>query len=55
LRQALASGVRKVDDWTGRHKLAVAEFEVDPVDPFFNANRPRDLREAEALLSRLNS
>jgi molybdopterin-guanine dinucleotide biosynthesis protein A len=43
-------GVRKVDVWTARFKLAVAEFAVDPFDPFFNANRPEDLAEAERLL-----
>ncbi len=43
-------GVRKVDIWTGRHKLAVAEFAAAPYDPFFNANRPDDLAEAERML-----
>ena len=43
-------GVRKVDIWTGRHKLAVAEFATSPYDPFFNANRPDDLAEAERML-----
>ena len=43
-------GVRKVDVWTGRYKLATAEFETTPLDPFFNANRPEDLAEAERLL-----
>ena len=51
LRQALVEeDVRKIDVWTARYRLAVAEFGVDPVDPFFNANRPEDLAEAEALL-----
>ncbi len=54
LRRALADeGVRKVDAWTARYRLAVAEFAIDRVDPFFNANRPDDLAEAEALLARL--
>lgn len=54
LRQAvLEEGVRKVDVWTARHSLAVVEFSDDPVDPFFNANRPDDLAEAERLLSRI--
>lgn len=44
--------VRKIDAWTARYPLAVAEFAVEPVDPFFNANRPEDLAEAEALLAR---
>ena len=29
----------------------VASFATDPVDPFFNTNRPEDLEEAERLLS----
>lgn len=50
LRRALADeGVRKVDVWTARHRLAVAEFAAAPFDPFFNANRPEDLAEAERL------
>ena len=52
LRRALTEeGLRKVDQWTGRYALAVAEFSTDPVDPFFNANRPEDLAAAERLLA----
>jgi molybdopterin-guanine dinucleotide biosynthesis protein A len=52
LRRALVEeGIRKVDIWTSRYKLAVAEFPDAPVDPFFNANRPEDLAEAERLLA----
>jgi molybdenum cofactor guanylyltransferase len=43
--------VRKVDDWTGRYKLARANFPTEPVDPFFNLNAPEDLAAAEALAS----
>lgn len=50
LRRAMEEGVRKVDLWTARYKLAVAEFSAQPFDPFFNANRPEDLAEAERLL-----
>ncbi len=47
LRQAMkAEGIRKVDAWTARHRLAVAEFEARPYDPFFNVNRPEDVAEA---------
>jgi molybdopterin-guanine dinucleotide biosynthesis protein A len=52
LRRAMGEGIRKVDVWTGRYKLAVAEFAAAPFDPFFNANRPEDLAEAERLLAR---
>jgi molybdenum cofactor guanylyltransferase len=51
LRHALVDeGIRKVDLWTGRYRLAVVPFADRPVDPFFNANRPEDLERAEALL-----
>ncbi len=54
LRRALTvEGVRKVDVWTARYRLAVAEFAAEPVDPFFNANSPEDLAAAEAMLARL--
>lgn len=43
--------IRKVDLWTARYRLAVAEFPAVPFDPFFNANRPEDLAEAERLLA----
>ena len=53
LRHALIDeGLRKVDIWTARYRLAIADFEAAPYDPFFNANRPEDLAEAEALLAR---
>ena len=51
LRRTLVDeGVRKVDVWTARHRLVTVEFATTPVDPFFNANRPEDLAEAERLL-----
>ena len=51
LRHALlAEGVRKVDVWTARYRLATVDFPAGEVDPFFNANRPEDLAAAEALL-----
>jgi molybdopterin-guanine dinucleotide biosynthesis protein A len=53
LRRALAEeGIHKVDAWTARHRLAVVDFPIGAVDPFFNANRPEDLAEAERLLAR---
>ncbi len=52
LRRAMTDeDIRKVDLWTARYKLAVVKFETDPVDPFFNTNRPDDLEEAERLLA----
>lgn len=49
-RAMIEEGVRKVDAWTARYRLAVAEWPARPADPFFNANRPDDLAEAERLL-----
>jgi molybdenum cofactor guanylyltransferase len=51
LRRALESGLRKVDEWTSRYRLIEVEFPAAPVDPFFNANRPEDLAEAERLVA----
>lgn len=52
LRRALVEeGIRKVDVWTARYQIAEVEFPMRPVDPFFNANRPEDLAEAERLLA----
>ena len=53
LRRALVDEeMRKIDAWTARYRLAVAEFNVEPVDPFFNANRPDDFIKAAELLER---
>ena len=52
LRRAMVEeDMRKVDAWTARYRLAVADFATDPVDPFFNTNRPADLDEAERLIA----
>jgi molybdopterin-guanine dinucleotide biosynthesis protein A len=53
LRRAMVEeDIRKVDVWTARHRLVEVEFTTDPIDPFFNTNRPDDLAEAERLLQR---
>jgi molybdopterin-guanine dinucleotide biosynthesis protein A len=50
LRKALVDdGIRKVDAWTGRYRLGVADWPDAPYDPFFNANRPEDVAEAETI------
>jgi molybdopterin-guanine dinucleotide biosynthesis protein A len=50
LRAAVAGeGIRKVDRWTARYRLATVAFAAEPVDPFFNANEPADLALAEGL------
>jgi molybdenum cofactor guanylyltransferase len=51
LRAAMVDeGIRKVDVWTARHRLVEVDFPTEPIDPFFNTNRPEDLAEAERLL-----
>lgn len=51
LRRALtAEGVRKIDAWTARYRVAIAVFPSEPYDPFFNVNETADLQQAEALL-----
>jgi len=52
LRAAIADGERKIDRWTARHGIAHAHWPSEPFDPFFNANTPEELDEAEALLRR---
>jgi molybdopterin-guanine dinucleotide biosynthesis protein A len=50
LRQALVNeGLRRVDRFTARYRLATAAWPTEPVDPFFNANTPEDLALAERL------
>jgi molybdopterin-guanine dinucleotide biosynthesis protein A len=50
LRRALVEeDLHKIDAWTARYKFALVEFGVEPVDPFFNINRPEDHAKAEAL------
>lgn len=54
LRKAMVDeDIRKVDRWTARHKLVQVEFAAQPVDPFFNANTPDDIAEAERLLAQM--
>jgi molybdopterin-guanine dinucleotide biosynthesis protein A len=53
LRQDLTGGMRRIDAWTARFRLVHVRFSATPVDPFFNANRPDDLAEAEGLMAKL--
>ena len=54
LRYALvAEGLRKIEIWTARHGVAVADWPAEPIDPFFNVNTPEDAARAQALAARL--
>ncbi len=53
LREALTGeGIRKIDAWTARYKVATAEWPAGDDDPFFNVNTPEELQE---LARRLNA
>ncbi|HEY7244687.1 MAG TPA: molybdenum cofactor guanylyltransferase MobA [Xanthobacteraceae bacterium] len=53
LRQALVvEDLRKIEAWTERHGVAVADWPAVPVDPFFNINTPEDAAEAERTAAR---
>jgi molybdopterin-guanine dinucleotide biosynthesis protein A len=53
LRTALThERLHKIEVWTARHGVALAEWMVDPVDPFFNVNTPEDLAKAADLAKR---
>jgi molybdopterin-guanine dinucleotide biosynthesis protein A len=50
LRQALVvEELRKIEIWTARHGVALAEWADTPVDPFFNVNTPEDAARAEQI------
>ncbi|MFL5052013.1 MAG: molybdenum cofactor guanylyltransferase MobA [Xanthobacteraceae bacterium] len=52
LRHALVDeDLRKIEVWTARHGVALAEWPAHPVDPFFNVNTPEDVAEATRLAS----
>jgi molybdopterin-guanine dinucleotide biosynthesis protein A len=55
LRRALVEeGLRKIEIWTARHGVAVANWPTEPVDPFFNVNTPEDAARAEALAAQVS-
>ena len=50
LRHALTQeDLRKIELWTARHGVALADWPAEPVDPFFNVNTPEDVAAAERL------
>ena len=50
LRKALVEeGLRKIEIWTARHGVAIADWPDTPVDPFFNVNTPEDAERASHL------
>ena len=50
LRKALVEeDLRKIEAWTERHGIAVADWPAKPYDPFFNVNTPEDVAQAERI------
>jgi molybdenum cofactor guanylyltransferase len=50
LRKALVEeDLRKIEIWTARHGVAIADWPADPIDPFFNVNTPEDAARATRI------
>jgi molybdopterin-guanine dinucleotide biosynthesis protein A len=50
LRKALmVEGLHKIEIWTARHGIAIADWPDQPIDPFFNVNPPEDAAKAEKI------
>jgi molybdenum cofactor guanylyltransferase len=50
LRRALVDeGLHKIEAWTQRHGVAIADWPAEPVDPFFNVNTPEDVVAADRI------
>jgi molybdopterin-guanine dinucleotide biosynthesis protein A len=50
LRQAVTGeGLRKIEVWTARQGIALADWPTAPVDPFFNVNTPEDAAAANRI------
>ncbi len=50
LRKALVDeDLRRIEAWTARHGIAIADWPAEPIDPFFNVNTPEDVARAEQV------
>ncbi|MCW5691717.1 MAG: molybdenum cofactor guanylyltransferase MobA [Pseudolabrys sp.] len=50
LRKAIVEeGVRGVEFYTARHRVAIADWPDQPFDPFLNVNTPDDVARAQAI------
>jgi molybdenum cofactor guanylyltransferase len=53
LRRALVGeNLHKIELWTVRHGIAIAEWPAAPFDPFFNVNTPEDAARAETIAAK---
>jgi len=56
LRHAITGeDLRKIEVWTARHGIALADWPTEPVDPFFNVNTPEDVEMATKLAASENA
>jgi molybdopterin-guanine dinucleotide biosynthesis protein A len=46
-RSLVGEGLRKIEIWTARHGVGIADWPDTPIDPFFNVNTPEDAARAE--------
>jgi molybdopterin-guanine dinucleotide biosynthesis protein A len=46
-RAVVEQGLHKIEMWTARHGVGLAEWPAEPVDPFFNVNTPEDAAQAQ--------
>ena len=50
MRAALVDeDLHKIEVWTARHGVAIAEWPAEPVDPFFNVNTPEEVEGPSVL------
>ena len=52
-RALVTEGLRKIETWTARHGVAIADWPAEPIDPFFNVNTPEDAARAQTMAERL--
>ena len=52
-RALVEEDLRKIDLFTARYRLATVNFDIKAGDPFFNINRPEDVRRAEQMAALL--
>jgi molybdenum cofactor guanylyltransferase len=48
-RAVVEDGLRKIEEWTARHGISIADWPETPVDPFFNVNTREDVATAERI------
>ena len=47
--EAPNGSLHKIEIWTGRHGVAIAEWPDRPFDPFFNVNTPEERARANEI------